>query len=154
MKYRDVRDVNEWENQQQTISNRRESLSSWRSESLKRVTNYLFILNSGALWSSFAYLAKPEIGMTPLLRGSITYFAMGTVLILIHAATDYYMSEHSLRAVDNTLSEYYRNKLDWNVVQTKIYASPKNALCIEAAGWGSGVAFVLGLICAGLRILG
>ena len=146
MKCKDaIRDKQEWDRQQKTISDRWDSLSSWRSDSLKRVTNYLFILNSGALWSSLAYLTKPEIEMTILLRSAISYFGIGTILILVHATIDYYMSERSLHVVDKNLSEYYKDKLDWKVVRKKIHADLKNDLCIDIVGWGSGIAFVLGL---------
>lgn len=61
---------------------------SWRS-GLSRITNYLFVLNTGALLVALTYIATNPPNSN--IKISIFLFAAGIVFSLLHAGIDYYL---------------------------------------------------------------
>ena len=96
-----------------------------RTQTLKRITNYLFVLNTGALLASLTYVAAKHANS--YIHTSIWLFAGGTFLIVLHATLDYYVTE-------NWFATYRSEK-----------PVPYDRV-LHTLGWFSGILFFAGLV--------
>jgi hypothetical protein len=67
------------------------SWSDARLQTLTRITNYLFVLNTGALLASLAYVASKQTNSD--IELSIWLFSVGILCSVFHATFDYYFTE-------------------------------------------------------------
>ena len=142
-KWNEITDPNE----RASITNYIEELwAFWRevrAQTLTRITNYLFILNTGALLGTLTYVAAKSPNSS--IQCSIWLFAAGTLLSLAHATLDYYVTESSFSSYRKYVGELYENKLDWAVLVDRNEKRPKFDWLLHILGWGSGIAFMVGL---------
>lgn len=115
-----------------------------RTQTLSRVTNYLFALNTGALVGSLTYVATKS--PNPSIECSIWCFATGTLLSLFHATLDYYATESSFSSYRKNVDEFYENKIDWAVWVDRNQKRSKSDLLLHLLGWAGGITFIVGLI--------
>ena len=146
MKYKDIREEADLRKKLQHIDECWTSHSEWRQDSLKRITGYLFTLNSGGLLASLAYLAAKE--NPDGIKILIWCFFAGTLLISLHAAADYYSSERHLKLFDSDLKEFYASELDWEDFLERKASRESKDIPLHFLGWASGLAFFIGLIIA------
>ena len=120
---------------------------SWREareQTLRRITNYLFILNTGAMLAALTYVAaKPS---NEEIQLSIWLFVSGIIFSVAHATIDYYVSESSFKAYRKDVDQLYENKLDWEVFVDRNEHRPPLDLLLHALGWFGGLAFFSGLV--------
>jgi len=120
---------------------------SWREarqQALTRATNYLFVLNTGALLGALTYVAaKPAVADIKL---SIWLFSVGVLFSVMHAGIDYYSIESGKAKHTNNVYELYSNELDWEVYLDR----NKNNKCVDFVlhilGWAGGISFFSGLV--------
>lgn len=107
---------------------------------LQRITNYLFVLNSGGLIASLTYVAAKTCtkGMTI----SIWLFSIGVLFISLHAAIDYYQCEHLFKSFREDIDQFYKDELDWEGINSQ---SEKSDWYLHVFGWLSGILFFAGL---------
>lgn len=128
--------------------------SSWRGareQTLNRITNYLFVLNSGALLAVLTYVATKSVNNQ--IQTSIWIFAAGIFCSAAHAALDYYMSEYSFKAYRKDVDDLYASNLDWEDFVKRNEGRPPLDWLLHMFGWFGGVAFFGGLV-LGLRQIG
>lgn len=121
--------------------------TNWREsrlQTLKRITNYLFVLNTGALLASLTYVAAKQTNS--YIHTSIWLFSGGTFLIVLHATLDYYITENGFTTYRKNVDELFGNKIEWAVfVDRNEKPIPYDRL-LHALGWFSGILFFIGLI--------
>lgn len=110
---------------------------------LSRITNYLFVLNSGALLASLAYVATKT--NTTGVNTSIWLFSVGTLLISLHAVIDYYLCERFFKSFREDVNLFYKSALDWEVLVDRNSQQSKNDWVLHVLGWLSGFLFFGGL---------
>jgi hypothetical protein len=115
-----------------------------RVQTLTRVTNYLFALNTGALVGTLTYVATKSPNSS--IRCSIWCFAAGTLLCLLHATVDYYLTESSFSSYRKDVGEFYESKIDWAVLVDRNQNRPGFDWLLHALGWASGIVFIVGLV--------
>ena len=116
-----------------------------RDQTLTRVTNYLFILNSGALLAALTYVAA-KIPNSKILC-SIWLFAAGTFFSLAHAAIDYYITEFFYSSYEDDLGKFLRNEIDWETLidqEQKRLSNQHIDWLLHFLGILSGAAFIFG----------
>ncbi len=114
-----------------------------RAQALTRITNYLFILNTGALLGALTYVAsKPH---NSSIQCAIWLFAAGILCSLVHAALDYYATESSFSSYKKEVGEFYENKIDWAVLVERNEKRPKFDWLLHVVGWAGGILFIVGL---------
>lgn len=114
-----------------------------RAQALTRITNYLFILNTGALLGSLTYVAsKPH---NSSIQCAIWLFAAGILCSLVHAALDYYATESSFSSYKKEVREFYENKIDWAILVEKSQTQPRFDWVLHLFGWAGGILFIVGL---------
>jgi hypothetical protein len=135
-----------WRSRNEYISTRWKGLFELLSWTLNRILNYLFALNTGGLVASLTYIAtKPRTNLTTI---SIIFFAVGILLILIHATWHYYYALTLFNEYKTDVAQYYENKFDWgNLTARDEDRSERGSWRGFCFGWGSGIAFVSGLYC-------
>ncbi|MDI6789808.1 MAG: hypothetical protein QME44_03860 [Thermodesulfobacteriota bacterium] len=110
---------------------------------LSRITNYLFVLNSGALLASLAYVAaKPN---TTGVNISIWLFSVGILLISLHATIDYYLCGRFFSLFRKDVDLFYKSEIDWEVLVDRNSQRGKNDWYLHLLGWLSGILFFAGL---------
>ena|SRR5664279_473819 len=119
--------------------------SDWRSSTLQRVLNYMFVLNSGALLACLTLVAAKD-GALRFVRFPIWCFAAGTILVVIHAASDFYACERLFGKFRAEVSQFFKNEIDWEVLVDRNSQRMRSDWPWHVLGWISGIAFVSGLI--------
>lgn len=120
--------------------------SSWRIarlQSLSRITNYLFVVNTGALLAALAYVAAKSANDGILT--SIWLFVFGTFCSVLHATLDYYLTESSFSSYREDVASLYDGKLDWEVFVERNEHRPPADWLLHVVGWLGGLAFFVGL---------
>jgi hypothetical protein len=121
------------------------------SQTLVRITSYLFFLNTGALAGSLTYIAaKPPVHAISI---AIWFFSVGTICSLLHATIDYYLTEKSFASFRNDVRDFYDGKLSWSVLIDRNEHRPGYEWLLHLLGWVGGLAFIVGLF-IGIRALG
>jgi len=125
----------------------KESWTSWREtrlQTLTRITNYLFVLNTGALIASLTYVAtKPT---TSDIQLSIWLFSLGTLFSVLHATLDYYITENCFSAYQKDVEQLYSNQIDWEVFVDRNEKRATFDWLLHLLGWLGGLVFFAGLI--------
>ena len=109
---------------------------------LSRITNYLFVLNSGALLASLAYVATKA--NTTGVNISIWLFSVGTLLISLHAVIDYYLCGRFFSLFTNDVDLFYKSEIDWEVLVDRNSQRGKNDWFLHLLGCLSGILFFSG----------
>ena len=122
-----------------------EYLRQARQSSWQRVMTYLFALNAGSLLGSLTYVAS-EKTLTSDMRTAISFFALGFILLYVHAAIDYYASEFRLKDGTRYLQDFYRSTLDWEALLDKVETRRTYDTLLHCLGWGSAICGFSGLI--------
>lgn len=127
--------------------------ASWREarlQTLQRITNYLFVLNSGALLAALTYVAaKPA---NPSIQISIWMFSGGIFFSVAHATLDYYVSESEFSKYKKNVESLYDNKLDWKVFVDRNDQTPPYDRLLHTLGWLGGIVFFIGMVGGVLQI--
>ncbi len=124
-----------------------EGWQAWREgrlQTLTRITNYLFVLNTGALLTALTYVATKEASQGILI--SIWLFAFGVFCSAAHATLDYYLTEISFSAYRKDVSSLYDYKLDWEVFVDRNEHRPPFDWLLHVIGWLSAATFFGGLV--------
>jgi hypothetical protein len=127
--------------------------ANWREtrlQTLKRVTNYLFALNTGALLASLTYVAAKQANS--YIHLSIWLFSLGALLIVLHATLDYYITENEFTAYRKSVEELFSNKIEWAVFIDRNEKRATYDWLLHTLGWLSGISFFVGLILGILQI--
>lgn len=119
-----------------------------RQQSLGRITNYLFVLNTGGLLAALTYVASKSTNDG--IQISIWIFATGIFCSAVHAALDYYLTECSFSAYRKDVDKLYEYELDWEVFVARNEKRPPLDWLLHMFGWLGGAAFFIGLV-LGLR---
>lgn len=127
--------------------------ATWREgrvQTLKRITNYLFVLNTGALLAGLTYIAsKPS---NPYIQCSIWFFSAGIFFSVLHATLDYYITENGFSKYQKDVEELYENKIDWEVFVDRNRNRPLYDWLLHSLGWLGGLVFFIGLVLGVLQI--
>lgn len=121
--------------------------STWREtrlQTLSRITNYLFILNTGALLAALTYVAAKSANNG--IQTSIWLFSVGIFCSVAHATLDYYFTENSFSSYRKDVTDLYENKLDWEVFVDRNEHRPLLDWLLHAFGWLGGLVFFVGLV--------
>lgn len=124
-----------------------EGWSAWREarlQTLNRITNYLFVLNTGALLATLTYVATK--GANEGILNSIWLFAFGIFCSALHATLDYYLTESSFSAYRKDVTSLYEHSLDWEVFVDRNEHRPPLDWLLHIVGWLGGSAFFIGLV--------
>jgi hypothetical protein len=114
-----------------------------RQQTLSRITNYLFVLNTGGLIASLTYIASR--GASSEIQLTIKLFAFGILFSVLHAAVDYYSVEYEFSSYREKVNSLYSNKLDWeDFVKPNPHASRVQSL-LHLLGWVSAGLFFYAL---------
>jgi len=144
MKYREMTDPNSSAQASGHIESLWREFAHERSSTLRRVLGYLFVLNSGGLVAAVTYMAtKPTVRWE--IPFSIWCFAIGTILITIHAAIDYYTCEGLFGKFRSDVAQFFKNEIDWEVLWDRTRERKTGDWILHLLGIGSGVVFVVGL---------
>ncbi len=143
MKYSEIKDENIRRANIQYINECWTGHRDSRLSSLNRITNYLFVLNSGALLASLAYVATKSC--TTGMINSIWMFSIGTFFISFHAAIDYYACQQFFNSYRIDVNLFYKNEIDWEVLVGKNNQRGKSDWYMHVLCWFSGVLFLIGL---------
>lgn len=114
-----------------------------RESALKRITNYLFVLNTGALLASLTYLASKEVN--GCIHIAIYLFSAGILCSVLHATIDYYISESSFSSYQKDVEETYSSKMDWEEFLERNDKRWPNDWYMHLLGWLGGLLFFIGL---------
>jgi hypothetical protein len=118
--------------------------SDVRTQTLSRLLNYLFALNTGALLASLTYVATKTI--TPSIQLSIWFFSAGIFCSVAHATIDYYVLENKFSEYCKDIDELYANKMHWEVFIDRSNKSAPLDTLLHILSWASGIAFFAGLV--------
>lgn len=143
MKYSEISEEADLRKKLLYIDENWSSGENWRQGSLKRITNYLFTLNSGGLLASLVYLASKEAPAD--VKVLIWCFLVGTVSITLHAVIDYYQSESELKKFNSDLDKFYSNSLAWEDLVKNKTANRSSDIPMHILGWIAGLSFFVGL---------
>ena len=147
-KLNEVNDPSEFQSKLQYIN---EVWHGWRQarlQALGRITNYIFVLNTGALLAALTYVAAKSANDG--IQASIWLFSAGIFCSAAHATLDYYLIESSFSAYRKDVKTLYEYKLDWEVLVDRNENRPPLDWLLHAFGWLGGAAFFIGLV-LGLR---
>lgn len=108
-----------------------------------RVTNYLFILNTGALLAALTYVAAKSANG---FHTSIWLFSLGIFCSVAHATLDYYLTENSFSSYRKDVTALYENKLDWEVFVDRNEHRPPLDWLLHLFGWVGGLVFFAGVV--------
>lgn len=143
-----LNEIKEMAQLEQKIRYVNEGWSAWREtrlQTLNRATNYLFVLNTGALLAALTYVATK--GANDGILNSIWLFAFGIFCSVLHATLDYYLTETSFSAYRKDVTSLYEYKLDWEVFVDRNEHRPPLDWLLHVVGWLGGLAFFIGLVC-------
>jgi hypothetical protein len=115
-----------------------------RQQTLKRITNYLFVLNTGALLAALTYVATKQANS--YIHVSIWLFSAGTLLIVLHATLDYYASENGFTSYRKNVEELFGNKIEWAVFVDRNEKRGSYDWLLHTLGWLSALLFFVGLV--------
>jgi hypothetical protein len=115
-----------------------------RAQALTRITNYLFILNTGALLGSLTYVASKQPNSS--IQCAIWLFAAGTLCSLVHATLDYYSTESYFSSYRKEVGQFYENKIDWAALVEKNEKRPRFDWVLHVVGWAGGMFFIFGML--------
>lgn len=115
-----------------------------RQQTLKRITNYLFVLNTGALLAALTYVATK--GANSYVHLSIWLFSVGTFLIVLHATLDYYSTENGFASYRKNVDGLFGNKIEWAVFVDRNEQRSAYDWLLHTLGWVSGLLFFAGLV--------
>ncbi len=121
-----------------------------RQSTLTRITNYLFVLNTGALITSLTYVATK--GSSESINISIWLFSIGILCSVLHATCDYYVSEKCFSTYQSDVRKVYDNTLDWEVFINRNDTRVPCDWYMHLLGWAGGIAFFSGLIVGVLEV--
>lgn len=127
--------------------------ANWREarlQTLKRITNYLFVLNTGALLASLTYVATKQANS--YIHFSIWLFSAGTFLVVLHATLDYYATENGFTSCRKNVEELFGNKIDWAVFVDRSEKHGTYDWLLHTLGWLSGLLFFVGLVVGVLQV--
>ncbi len=145
-KFNDLENKNIREPFLKVITDNWNSWSEARGQTLNRITNYLFVLNSGGLLASLTYIATITTKSPTIeFKISLWLLATGTLFSIIHATLDYYLTEICFKEYRLDLDGFYKNKLDWEDLVERNNNRPPLDLLLHACGWIGGVAFLLAM---------
>lgn len=128
------------------LSHAVEIWASWneaRLQTLNQITNYLFVLNSGALIGCLTYVAFKAPNFST--QCAIWLFAAGVLCSVFHAALDYSAAEYSFTTYKLKLGQFYANSLDWTELIKEDEKQGKLDWCLHILGWVGGIAFIVGV---------
>ncbi len=138
---------------QSKISLVTEGWDNWNDthlQTLNRITNYLFVLNTGGLLVSLTYIASKSINAG--VQMSICSFSAGIIFSLSHAAFDYYFTERSFSAYRKDVNQLYQSTIDWEEFAKRNENRSSFDWLLHILGWFGGIAFLTGLF-SGLSYL-
>lgn len=115
-----------------------------REQTLNRITNYLFVLNTGALLTALTYVATKSTNNQ--IQISIWLFAGGIFCSVVHATLDYYLSEFSFNSYIKDVDELYSDKLEWEDYINRNENRPPLDWLLHVLGWLGGISFFCGLV--------
>lgn len=115
-----------------------------RQQTLKRITNYLFVLNTGALLAALTFVATK--GTNSYVHFSICLFSVGTFLIVLHATLDYYITESGFASYRKNVDELFGSKIEWVIFVDRIEKRSAYDWLLHTLGWVSGLLFFAGLV--------
>jgi hypothetical protein len=149
-KFNEITDVSERASKVNYINELWYSWRDARTQTLLRVTNYLFVLNSGALLAALTYVASKPSNI--YIQYSICFFSAGIFFSVLHAALDYYLTERGFSLYIKDIEELYENKIDWEVLIDRNANRPMLELLLHILGWLGGIVFFIGLIIGILHV--
>lgn len=114
-----------------------------RVQTLTRITNYLFVLNTGALLAALTYVASKSPNSS--IQCSIWLFSAGIFFSVAHATLDYYLTESSFSSYRKDVDEFYESKIDWAVLVDRNEKRPLLDWLLHVLGWLGGIVFFVGL---------
>lgn len=122
-----------------------------RSQSLGRISGYIFVLNSGALLATLTYVATKSANNC--IKASIWLFAIGIISCIAHAALDYYLTEFVFSKYRKKVRALYQDEIDWEEYLDYIN-NDETAIdtCLHFLGWFGGLVFIIGLVIGILQI--
>ena len=144
MKFNEITEPSE---RQSKVSYVNEIWDSWqdsRLQTLSRITNYLFILNTGALISTLTYVASKYVSNN--IQISIWLFVSGIFFSVSHAALDYYLTESSFSAYRRDVEKLYENALEWKSFVNNNENRPPLDWLLHSLGWLGALVFFVGLV--------
>jgi hypothetical protein len=142
-KWNEIGDISE---KQSKINFVDASWSNWyqtRQQTLSRITNYLFVLNTGGLIGSLTYFASQ--GASGDIQLTIKIFAFGILFSVLHAALDYYSVEYRFSSFRDKVNLLYSNKLDWEELRKPHPIACKIECLLHFCGWVGAGLFFFGL---------
>src|ERR1700736_3662735 len=80
--------------------------------SFKRVVEYIFVLNTGGVVATAAYMATKPASVSEM-KAPMWCFITGVISITLHAAWDYYRCETLFKKYRSNVQEFIANKIDW-----------------------------------------
>ncbi|ATC65861.1 hypothetical protein CMV30_18975 [Nibricoccus aquaticus] len=126
------------------IKERWHGIQDARTCALSRIMSHLFVLNSGALLAALTYISAQ-----PNTKGSMLFpiwcFIVGTAAATIHAAIDYYTTEHMFTKFREDVSLFDAGALDWEVMISNTKKQPLEWM-LYTIGPCAGVALLVGLL--------
>ncbi|HSI95971.1 MAG TPA: hypothetical protein VK938_07790 [Methylophilaceae bacterium] len=135
----------DWELKVKHVESRWSYHDQNRISSLSRVTNYVFVLNTGGLLGALTYVASKDT--TEGIQLSIVLFSWGIALIVGHAALDYYAINSAYAKVNKCIEKLYDLKYCWDDFQSEVHeAEDTNDTLLHIIGWSSALCFFAGLI--------
>lgn len=144
MKFKEITDSKDSHPLDKYLASKWESLAEVLSSTLQRVMNYVFVLNSGALLATLTYIAAKQ-QVTRGVHFAIWGFVVGTILITVHAAADYYGCRNQLRRFRRDIDSFVKNEIDWEVLADRDNERRTGERIWHLLGWFSAVAFLIGL---------
>lgn len=121
-----------------------------RTQTLKRITNYLFVLNTGALLASLTYVATKSVNS--YLHFAIWLFSAGILLIVLHATLDYYVTENSFATYRKNVERLFGNEIEWAVFVDRNEKPVPYDWFLHTLAWLSCLLFFVGLVVGVLQI--
>ena len=149
-KLNEIADTAEYNSKIQYVNKLWTFWSEARLQTLNRVTNYLFVLNAGALLASLTYVATKPIN--PSIKCSIWCFSVGIFCSVAHATIDYYVLESRFSNYRKDTDELYANKIHWEVFIDRSSKSTPFDYLLHMLGWVGGIVFFIGLVIGTLQI--
>lgn len=121
-----------------------DSWNSARLQTLSRITNYLFVLNTGGLIATLTYVASKSLNSG--IQISIWLFAFGILFSVAHATLDYYLTETSFASYRKDVEQFYENEIAWDEFVKRNESRPPLDFLLHIVGWLGGIAFFIGLV--------
>ena len=143
-KFNEITDASDKQAKTNYVNELWESWSNTREQTLKRITNYLFVLNTGALLAALTYIAAKDTNID--ITFSIYLFSFGILCSVLHATLDYYLTEHWFNGYMKDVEQLYENELDWEGFIERNKTRVGYDWLMHLIGWAGAIAFFAGLI--------